>query len=95
MKASKWLKRFIHPAIPAYTRVSRNLSLESAEPVEVTINDLDTRAKLSLYMTSAEALKLGKELIEAANDLSAEAHRKHHMMPQERPNPKVGPVLVE
>lgn len=95
MKASKWLKRFVHPTIPVYTRVSRNLSLESAEPVEVTINDLDTQAKLSLYMTSAEALKLGKELIEAANELSADAHRKHHMLPYERSNPKIESAPAE
>lgn len=95
MKASKWLKRFILPSIPVYTRVSRNLSLDIAEPVELTINDLDTRAKLSLYLTAAEATKLGTELIEAADERAADAHRKHVVLPQENSNPTVGTGPLE
>jgi hypothetical protein len=82
MKASRWLKRFIPPAIPVFTRVSRNLALDIDEAVEVTISDLDTRAKLSLFMTPAEALKLGYELIDAADERAAAAHRKHYEAPQ-------------
>jgi hypothetical protein len=77
MKVSKWLKRFSEPKTPAYVRVIRNLALEAGEPVELTFHDLETKAKLHMYLTSEEAKKLAQDLLGAACDDEAATYRQH------------------
>lgn len=76
MKVGKWVKRSADPSIPAYYRVVRNLNESVAEPVELTLHDLLTKATLSINLTPAEARDLAAKLIDMADDQAAAESRK-------------------